>query len=53
VVWLAKRLAAHGIALEAGQVILGGSFTRTVAAERGDTFHADFGSLGSIGFRFV
>jgi 2-oxo-hept-3-ene-1,7-dioate hydratase len=53
VVWLVKRLAAHGIALEAGQVILGGSFTRIVAAERGDTFHADFGSLGSIGFRFV
>lgn len=53
VVWLVKRLAAHGIALEAGQVILGGSFTRIVVAERGDTFHADYGSLGSLGFRFV
>lgn len=53
IVWLAKRFASHGIVLEPGQIILGGSFTRLLAAKRGDTFHADFGPLGSIGFRFV
>lgn len=53
IVWLARRLARHNIALEPGQIILGGSFTRLVPVERGDTFHADFGPLGSIGFRFT
>ena len=53
IVWLSRRFAPHGIALEPGQVILGGSFTRLLSVERGDTFHADFGTLGSIGFRFV
>lgn len=48
IVWLARRLADHGVALEAGQVVLAGSFTRPVAISAGDTFHADFGELGSI-----
>jgi 2-oxo-hept-3-ene-1,7-dioate hydratase len=46
--WLANKLAAHGAALEAGEVILGGSFTRPVEARQGDTFHVDYGPLGSI-----
>ncbi len=53
VCWLCKRFAPHGIALEPGQVILGGSFTRPVAAKAGDTFHADYGPLGGISCRFV
>jgi 2-oxo-hept-3-ene-1,7-dioate hydratase len=53
VAWLADRLAAHGVGLEAGQVILSGSFTRPLAAAAGDVFHADFGPLGSVGCRFV
>lgn len=51
--WLAKRFAPHGIALEPGQIILAGSFTRPVAASRGDTFHVDYGPLGNITCRFV
>lgn len=51
--WLARRLAPHNIALEPGQVILSGSFIRPVAAKAGDTFHADFGELGSISCHFV
>ncbi len=51
--WLCKRFAPHGIALEPGQIILGGSFTRPVAAAAGDTFHADYGPLGGISCRFV
>jgi 2-oxo-hept-3-ene-1,7-dioate hydratase len=51
--WLAKKFAPHGVALEPGQIILAGSFIRPVPAESGDTFHVDYGPLGSIGFRFV
>ncbi len=53
IVWLARRFARHGIALEPGQVILCGSFTRPVPVRAGDTFHLDYGELGSMGFRFV
>ncbi|TFF36044.1 2-oxo-hept-4-ene-1,7-dioate hydratase [Pseudomonas sp. RIT623] len=53
VAWLANKLAAHDVGLEAGQVILGGSFTRPVAARPGDTFHVDYDQLGSIACRFV
>lgn len=53
VAWLANKLAAHDVTLEAGQIILGGSFTRPVAARPGDTFHVDYDQLGSIACRFV
>lgn len=53
IVWLARKLAPHGVALEAGQLILAGSFTRPVAVRRGDTFHVDYGILGSLSCRFV
>lgn len=52
VAWLANKLAAHGVALAAGEIILGGSFTRPIAARPGDVFHADYRELGSISFRF-
>lgn len=53
VVWLANRLATWGEALEAGEVVLAGSFTRPVEARRGDVFSCDFGALGTIGCRFI
>jgi 2-oxo-hept-3-ene-1,7-dioate hydratase len=53
VAWLANKLAPYGGRLEAGQVVLGGSFTRTVPARAGDQFHIDYGPLGSISCRFV
>lgn len=53
VAWLANKLHPHGITLKPGQIILGGSFTRPVAAQAGDTFHIDYDQLGSISFRFV
>lgn len=52
IVWLANRLAEFDTALEAGQVVLAGSFTRPVAARAGDTFHVDYGPLGSVGCWF-
>ena len=53
VAWLANKLAPWGEFLEKGEVVLGGSFTRPTNAAAGDTFHADYGPLGSIAFRFV
>ncbi|MBS0507615.1 MAG: 2-oxo-hepta-3-ene-1,7-dioic acid hydratase [Proteobacteria bacterium] len=53
IAWLAKKFAPHGVALEPGQIILAGSFTRPVKAARGDNFFADYGPLGNISCRFV
>ncbi len=53
VAWLANKLAPWGECLEEGEIVLAGSFTRPAAAAKGDTFHADYGPLGSIAFRFA
>ena len=53
VVWLANRLATFGTTLQAGHVVLAGSFTRPVAARAGDVFKADYGPLGKLAFKFV
>jgi len=53
IAWLANKLAPHGEGLAASEIVLGGSFTRPVACAAGDTFHADYGPLGSISVRFV
>lgn len=53
VAWLANKLAPYGEGLEAGEIVLGGSFTRPVPCAAGDVFHADYGQLGSISVRFV
>jgi len=50
--WLAKKLSAFGTQLDAGSVILSGSFTRTVPVSAGDTIHADFGPLGGVAVHF-
>jgi len=52
VAWLANKLAQHGQALEAGEIILAGSFTRPMWVERGDTVHADYRELGTVTCRF-
>jgi 2-oxo-hept-3-ene-1,7-dioate hydratase len=53
VAWLANKIAPWDEKLNAGEVILGGSFTRPATAHAGDTFHADYGPLGAVSFRFV
>ena len=50
--WLARRFAAHGVALEADQIILTGSFTRPVEVRAGDEFVADYGPHGIITCQF-
>jgi 2-oxo-hept-3-ene-1,7-dioate hydratase len=52
VAWLAMKLAPWGESLEPGQVVLAGSFTRPVAAKKGDRFDADYGPLGRFEFQF-
>jgi 2-oxo-hept-3-ene-1,7-dioate hydratase len=51
--WLANKLGPFGEALESGEIILGGSFTAPVPARAGDSFHVDYGPLGSISVRFA
>ncbi len=53
VAWLANKIAAFDEQLNAGDVVLAGSFTRPTTAQRGDNLHADYGPLGSVSFRFV
>ena len=50
--WLANKLAAQGEFLDAGHIVLSGSFTRPIAVSPGDTITADYGPLGSIGVSF-
>lgn len=51
--WLANKLFPHGERLEAGQIVLGGSFTSVIACGHGDNFFFDYGPLGTISFRCV
>jgi 2-oxo-hept-3-ene-1,7-dioate hydratase len=52
IAWLAQKLAPWGEGLEAGEVVLAGSFTRPVGARKGDAFDADYGPLGRFTFTF-
>ena len=53
IAWLANKVGRFGTVLEPGHVMLSGSFTRPVWADKGDTLHADFGPLGSVAVQFV
>ncbi len=52
IVWLADKLRSVGETLRAGEIILSGSFTRPLEVRKGDVFHADFGTFGSVGCCF-
>lgn len=53
IAWLANKIAAYGEQLNAGDFVLAGSFTRPIAAARGDVFQVDYGVLGAIDFHFA
>lgn len=53
IAWLANKLAPYGVSLDEGEIVLGGSFTAPVPVAPGDTFHVDYGPLGSIATRFI
>jgi 2-oxo-hept-3-ene-1,7-dioate hydratase len=48
VVWLVHRVARFGVALEPGEIVLSGSFTRPVMCRAGDHFEVDYNDLGVI-----
>jgi 2-oxo-hept-3-ene-1,7-dioate hydratase len=53
IAWLANKLAPWGEHLQAGEIVLAGSFTKPASAQLGDVFDADYGPLGQLQFRFV
>ena len=53
IAWLANRLASYGGRIEAGQIVLAGSFIRPVEARHGDTIVGDFGPYGSVSLFFA
>ena len=52
VVWLARRMATYGQRIEAGHVILSGSFVRPVECPLGSDLSADFGAFGRVEIGF-
>ena len=52
VAWLANKLAAYGISLKAGEVILSGALSAAIPAEPGDRFTARFSHLGEVSVTF-
>lgn len=53
VAWLANKLAAYGITLKAGEIIMSGSLTAACPVAAGDSVRASFDRLGVVGARFV
>lgn len=53
VAWLANKLAAYGITLKAGEIIMSGSLTAACPVAAGDSMRASFDRLGVVGARFV
>lgn len=52
VAWLANRLGQYGQRIDAGQVVLSGSFIRPVEAPPGSRIFADFGLFGEVSCDF-
>lgn len=53
VVWLARRMAEYGQKIEAGQVILAGSFIRPVECTPGSRIQTDFNEFGNLEISFA
>jgi len=52
VAWLANKVHAFGVSLEAGHVVLPGSCTRAYDVAPGDNIRADFDTLGGVCVNF-
>ena len=53
VAWLATKLHEYGVALEAGHVVLSGSFIKAIPFDAGDSVVALFDTLGEVTFHAV
>lgn len=52
VAWLANAIAAYGGALRAGDYVMSGSMTRAAPVRPGETYVAEFDTLGSVSCLF-
>jgi 2-oxo-hept-3-ene-1,7-dioate hydratase len=52
IVWLVRRLALYGQKVDAGQIVLSGSFIRPVECPSGSHIFADFGPFGEVEIGF-
>ena len=52
IVWLSERMERYGKTIEAGQIILSGSFIRPLECPTGTDIDADFGAWGHVTCRF-
>ncbi len=53
VLWLARRMADYGQVIEAGDIVLSGSFIRPIECPPGTEISADFGPFGSVAINFA
>lgn len=53
VVWLARRMADYGQTIDAGHIVLSGSFIRPVECPSGTEIDADFGPFGKVSCSFA
>ncbi|OUS38413.1 2-oxo-hepta-3-ene-1,7-dioic acid hydratase [Rhodobacterales bacterium 56_14_T64] len=53
VLWLARRMASYGQQIEAGDIVLSGSFIRPIECSQGSEISADFGPFGSVDINFA
>ncbi|WP_027245418.1 2-oxo-hept-4-ene-1,7-dioate hydratase [Leisingera daeponensis] len=53
VLWLARRMAEYGQQIEAGDIVLSGSFIRPIECPPGTEIAADFGPFGSVSIHFA
>lgn len=53
IVWLSERMGQYGQHLEAGQVVLAGSFVAPVECPPGTEIHADYGGFGAVSVCFA
>ena len=53
IAWLANHLAAYGLALEEGQRIMSGSFTKPTPIAKGDRWETRFSTVGTVSAAFV
>lgn len=51
-VWLARRMHSYGQQIQAGQVVLSGSFISPIECPSGATIWADFGAFGAVSCDF-
>jgi 2-keto-4-pentenoate hydratase len=53
IAWLANHLAEYGLALEPGQRIMSGSFTKPTPIAKGDRWESSFSGIGSVSATFM